>query len=409
MTATLNGRACAEVRATLPRYGVGTAWVTLTDADALPAGPGALTLNVAGLLLVGTVEKQGERAGLRSVEMMCGYGGWLRAVEPAGFQADNLVSVESYARALALATGERFLEADLRAYSLVKLGPTVARLGGIEAGALLSQALALATGEVVPWWVQPDGVTRLGARTGAAVTADKIDSDDTGRAIVYALEDATPLLPGATIDGLVVDELRITATGDSVREVAIVTGVGEDEETIGAKLRRIVLWIVGPYVSAARVYRYVVREVFVDGRIRCTPVKALLAPTLDRVRYWPGLAGGRAVPQVGSEILIQFADGDHRAPVVVAFQPAVSGGAGIPTRVEVDGTLVRLASASTAPAVARVSDTCTALAQDSVTGTVYYRNGGAWAPIQQVAGAPTLLDNGTAVTILTGSSKVQAG
>lgn len=415
MTATISGRACSEVRLTMPRYGTWTAWVTLADAGALPEGPGSASLSVAGLALVGTVEEQGERAGFQGARLVGGFGGWGAAPPPAGFQADNLVSVETFARALALAVGEVVPEEDLRAYRATKLGTTVARLGGLEAGALLSQALALPSGQVVPWWVQADGRTRLGARSGAAVTADKIDSDETGRAFVYALDDATPLLPGGTIDGLVIDELRLTATGDSVREVAVTSAAGEDEGTLSAKFRRLVLQVIGPLVFAARIYRYTVDTVHADGRISARPVRSLLAPTLDRKPLWPGLAGGRAVPQEGSMILVQFADGDHRAPVVVGFEPATGGG--IPIRTELDGALVRLGSAGAAPYVARVGDVIGRLvaegpnlfysAGDNASGAPYVAL--ATNPFPSPPSPPAPIVPGTLLVITSGSSKVQAG
>lgn len=348
MTATLSGRVCSEVRATLPRYGYWTGWATLTDADAVSEVAGALTLSVAGLSLLCTCVRQGERGGVRTVELVGGYGGWRREAGPAGFRADNLVKISSYADKLALAVGEHI---QLASGVDRQLGVVAARLGTIAASDLLSQVCALPVGAaVVPWWVAPDGITRIGPRTGAAIAVDAVDSDDLARRVSFAEDDAAPLLPGATYSGATVEQLELYATPGSVQEVVTLAPSGEEPRTFAALFRRFILSVMGPHVSATRIYRYVVREVAADGRIRAIPVRSVLAPDLSGLRVWPGLAGGRCRPKAGSEILVQFADGDPcaSAACVVGFTPAVYGATpllrlGIPERTELDGDEVVLA------------------------------------------------------------------
>lgn len=363
MTATLNGRLCSTVRVTLPRYGVWSAWATLATADAVSPSPGGALLEVAGLSLVGTVKRQGGRAGLRSVELEGGFGGWSKPVpttgKGGGLIAGNLVRLETVAASIALAAGERVA---LAAGVDRKLGEVVAaRLGAVDAGALLSQACASPAGAaVVPWWVDVDGTTRLGARSGAAVTAKAVDVDDLARAYSYAVDDAAQLLPGATIEGSPIVELRIEASGTEVREIATVAVGTEEPHTVTALLRRLILRVVGPHVSSRTLYRYVVRKRYPDGRLLAAPVRSLLAPELDGLRIWPGIAGGRCKPKEGSEILVQFADGDPvaSAACVVGFSPADAGTLAIPDRVELDGDEVVFANGTRA--VARVNDTVNA-------------------------------------------------
>lgn len=344
MTATLNGRLCSSVKVIMPRYGVWSAWATLATEDAVATTAGGALLSVAGLSLTGTVKRQGVRNGLRSVEIDGGYGGWSRPVPTrgGGLTLGNLVSLSVFAAKLAEAAGERV---QLASGVDRKLGETVARLGALDAGALLSQACAAPAGAaVVPWWVAPDGTTWLGPRTGAAVSALAVDADALGRAYVYAEDDAIGLVPGCTIDGAPVVELVIEA-GETVREVATVAVGGEDPETFWGLLRRFALRVLGPHVSARTLYRYVVKQVYTDGRIRAVPVRSFLAPELDRIRYWPGIAGARCKPKVDTEILVQFADGDPvaSAACVVGFAPADVGTAAIPERAEIDGDEVVLA------------------------------------------------------------------
>lgn len=386
MTATLNGRLCSSVRVTLPRYGVWSAWATLATADAVETTPGGAMLVVAGIELVGTVKRQGERTGLRSVELEGGFGGWGRPVaatgKGGGLYWGNLVDLKSIADSIALKAGERV---EVATGVNRKLGETVAaRLGAVDAGALLSQACASPAGAaVVPWWVDTDGTTRLGARTGAAVTAKAVDVDDLARAYSYAEDNALPLLPGATIDGSPIVELRIEASGEEVRAVATVAVGAEEPHTVSALFRRLILRVVGPHVSSRTLYRYVVRRRYDDGRLLATPVRSLLAPTLDGLRVWPGIAGGRCKPKEGSELLVQFADGDPvaSAACVVGFSPADTGSAGIPERAELDGDEVVLAS-GTLPvgrggATYRIASTVIPAPTNDITISIFDPDGGA--------------------------------
>jgi hypothetical protein len=346
MTATLNRAALSEVRLQIPRYGWPTAWATMqaTNAPAVSETPGALMLEVAGLSIVTTAIRQGTRAELRTVQLVGGYGGWRRAVRPQGFRVGNLVSLGSYAADIARVAGERVA---LAPGVDRKLAAVSARLGEASAGALLSQACALPAGSaVVPWWVDLDGTTRLGPRTGEAVTSQAADSDPLGRRVQFVEDNAAPLLPGGTFGGATIEEFRLECDGETVRETITLAVVDEEPRTFAASMRRLMLALFGPHVSARTLYRYVVREVYGDGRIRAVPVRSALAPDLDGLRVWPGIAGGRCRPQVSSEILVQFADGDPVADAacIVGFQPAVTGGTGIPTQAELDAEEIVLAN-----------------------------------------------------------------
>lgn len=358
MTATLNGRLCSEVRVAIPRFGAGTAFVTIADSDPVSDAAGAVTLLVAGLTLRCTAVHQGERNGLRSVELVTGYGGWRKPAPMVGggFFLGNL-KLSTYALALAKALGEDMVvTATDRA-----IGPVAARLGGESSAGVLSLACASPSGApVVPWFVANDGVTTLGPRPVLGeITADATDSDDLERWYVYNEEDASALMPGATLGGRPVEELRIEATPDVVRQVVSLGSIspapGSFVHTLGAALRRFVLETLGPRVAAARIYRYRVSSAS-GGRIKARPVRTLLAPDLEGATFWPGLAGGRAQPKEGSEILVQFADGDIGYPVVVAFMPATVGSGGIPVVTELDGERVNLGDGASGELVARLTD-----------------------------------------------------
>jgi len=354
MTATLNDRLCTEVGLAMPRYGNWRARVQLQDEDALPTTPGGVTLVVAGLTLTGTVLEQGERSGQRGAEVVGGMGGWSRPVPPLphGLTA-NGVKLSTYVQALALAAGERMAFGS----GVVDrpLGVVVARLGQQGAAELLTEVCASPSGAVViPWWVDIDGTTRLGARTGAATDGEFTDAEDLDRWRIYTVDDASDLLPGGTIAGRTIEEIRIDASGDNVSVLATLATTGVAPQTFAAKLRRYALGLLGPRVAARTIYRYKVREVFDATRVRAVPVRALLAPDLPSLRIWPGIPGGRGRVQVGSEVLIQFADGDTGFPVLVGFAPSIAGTKGYPDTSEIDAAQVLLGDAT--EYVARLTD-----------------------------------------------------
>jgi len=413
MTATANDRVCTNISATIPRYGNWRADITLGDDEPLPAGAGAITLVSSGITLRGTIAEQGTRAGRLGAEIVGGFGGWALAApvrttptRPQAQRADSGVKLGAFAAALAADVGE---VVELAAGLDRALGVTVPRLGAESAGAVLSLACASPAGSsVVPWWVRPaDGVTVLGARVGAAVDAVEspaLDSGATDRWRSFALLDASALLPGATVDGRTVEELVITATGDKGSQVVTLA----EDDTIYAVFRRAVLAVLGPRVAATRIYRYQVIGIEADGRYRAIPRRATLAPTLTGLPLWSGFAGHYATPKVGSDVLVQFADGDPGFPVVVGFQPPDR--AGTPTLAGILADEIRLAG--TTP-IALLGSLAGKLAFDGnpVAPALYYQAIplGPYVAVAPTVGPPLPVFPGTDVTITTGSSIVRAG
>jgi hypothetical protein len=91
-----------------------------------------------------------------------------------------------------------------------------------------------------------------------------------------------------------------------------------------------------------RPYSYRVRIVHTDGRVDLEPVsKTKGLEPIPNVDHWTGIAGGAARPAVGSMVLVDFADGDPRTPVLVSYQPLRSAG-GKPSRVSIDAITVQI-------------------------------------------------------------------
>lgn len=357
MTATLNDRTCATVRASIPRYGVGRADVLMADMAILSEAPGAASLIVAGLTLRATVVQQGVFGGQRSAQLVFGYGGWRKVAPPQGYRQGNPVKLEDFAVTLGSVVGE-VVETSSAARGR-QLGRLVTRLGAIDAGSLLSHACALPPGSApVPWWIAPNGTTQLGERLGAAipVALQHVDADPLDRWRAYASDVAGPLLPGAVVDGRTAEELQVRVDGTSSTLVVTLGTAATVADTPASWMRRVVIGILGPHVSASRIYRYTLTKIMEDGRYNARPVRSALAPDLAGLAFWPGIAGARCKPQEDSQILVQFADGNPADPIVVGFEPARAAGLGIPQVTELDGARVNLGDGAAGQRVACLTD-----------------------------------------------------
>lgn len=93
-------------------------------------------------------------------------------------------------------------------------------------------------------------------------------------------------------------------------------------------------------------HRYRVAAVRADGRVDLVPVATGALQALPNVDHWAGVAGGSALPMVGSVVLVAFADGDPTAPVLVSYQPLRSAG-GKPTRTTIDAATLQLGPTAT--------------------------------------------------------------
>jgi hypothetical protein len=68
------------------------------------------------------------------------------------------------------------------------------------------------------------------------------------------------------------------------------------------------------------VYRYRVVRLAVDGRLELQAVRQLPGlPDLAPISVWPGVAGAHADLQLGTEVLVQFVEGDRAQPIVTGF------------------------------------------------------------------------------------------
>lgn len=161
--------------------------------------------------------------------------------------------------------------------------------------------------------------------------------------------------------------------------------------------RAILQALVGTLAPYA-VWEY--RVVSVDSA--APPVKVSVRPTSDLnpfgpqagMTLWPGPSGTVAVPQVGSLVRLQFADGSPTKPMIVGLDPNAA-----PTMVFV--------GEETGPFAARVGDSVavTGVTAPTPTGLIFTApSGGGPCVVTQGTGPTAYKLTGT---ITSGSSKVQ--
>ena len=168
----------------VPAYGTWVADVALALAGEL-VNPVRLT--VGNLSLVGSIVRAGVYAGSRAYRLVGGAGGWRQDIAAKSYVRSSGVQADMVLRDLAIETGETMADAPT-----TYLGTSYARLAGPA-----SRTLAALCPR---WYVDNDGVTRIGSRASAPITSEFTPTNRNGGAgtLEIATEDNAAWLPGRT-------------------------------------------------------------------------------------------------------------------------------------------------------------------------------------------------------------------
>ncbi len=308
-SATLNGRRATSARTNVPGWGC---WYADATVDAEVEISGAVTLQIADLSLKGTIIAGGPAKGRSDFRIVAGAGKWGNMIPRKPYANDAGVKRSRVIADAAAECGETFDAGD----DTVKVGPAFVRKEG-PACRVLEQ---LAPGA---WYIDNDGVTRLGKRPagkpGAGVTHGPVDR--ARGTVTLASESITSIMPGLVVDGLeVVDVLH---------EINAKTGL---RSTVwgrrGTGLSRMLeAWRnIARQEDPDRAFRGVTeyRVVSLEGeRLNLQPVRVSTGmPDLLRVSVRPGVAGVRSDAALGARVLVGFVDSDPARPAVLAFEDA---------------------------------------------------------------------------------------
>jgi hypothetical protein len=218
---TLGAQRIKSVEVHLPTSGQWWASVQLEQGAVPPAG--LVTLTIADLALVGSVvpAQSGLDATALPGTIIMGGAGWLTALPspPPSWQADGGVNLLTVLRRLGAVAGQALVEPTDANGSPVnpRLGTAYAMSAGPVRAAL--SALVARAG-VGPWWVDPLGVTRFGARTGTAAPTNvyQVTRRNLRRGVrVLGLSGiVTPFLPGNSIEGVTIGRLVVRETSGAM-------------------------------------------------------------------------------------------------------------------------------------------------------------------------------------------------
>lgn len=344
-TATLSDRDVLRCTVVLPRWGVWHADVLVASGDDLEQGA-ACVLELAGLRLVGSVQRGGSYRERGWYRIRGGSGGWTTTIPERAYRNAAGVKLRTVLDDAARESGET-----LGTYTDRRIGPAFVRQRG--AGVLVLDQL-----EPDGWYVDEAGVTQIGARPAAAYSLPfvVVDSMPATPGVVVSAESLVGLVPGAvlTVDGATIEAatVRHELTPDGLRSHVWGTGGGLDR--MAGAMGRIIdartawAWYLGAY-------EYLVAAV-VGGFLDLRPARAAAhLPKLANVPMGTGTPGASGEPVAGSSVVVQFLDGDPTRPRVVGYE-GPSGGAHEPATaalmaagaVEVGGTEASVAATAAA-------------------------------------------------------------
>jgi hypothetical protein len=287
------------------------AWRADLLLDHGEAPTGAATVTIGDLSLVGTVLRSGLDAADRPHATVIGGRGWFASVtSPRAFQSDSGVRLSTVLATLAAGAGQAIIQPADR---------TIGEYYELQASrpgepVTYSDALNdLSRAGLAPVWrVDPDGVTRFGARTAQAVTgrATLLWSDRGTGLATYGLDAPATWLPGNTVDGASIDRIDIREAGGKLEADVWLT---EATAPIRDLVRRMVA-----HELADQIRIYIVSSCDADtGNLNLVPPPdAQHLPQIRACKQWT-IAGARVIATQGTEVLVWMRK--RTRPICFAF------------------------------------------------------------------------------------------
>ncbi len=309
----LSGLLVSRVELHVPKFGSWRADVTIAGGVEAPTGDVLLT--VGDLELHGTVQRSGLDGPGKPRATVIGGAGWEDVLAaPMSYQSDAGVRLSTILRDLSTRAGEPIEQPTDR---------TIAERFAAPAGTRHRDVLAaLQRGGYVPAWrVDPDGVTRFGARAGATVTAraDEMRRDAALGIVTLGIDSPASFLPGGVLqDGSVIERIVVRETAGKLEADAWVS-----DASVRASVLRMVAEAF-PVLVYGYPRTYHVAAVLDDGRLdlEAPPDQRRYLPELQAAEQW-SLGGAIVTPAVGAEVLVAFRDADPTRYVVLGWAPGV--------------------------------------------------------------------------------------
>lgn len=308
---TLDGLPVTSCRVNMPAFGV---WWAEVEIDRPEALSGAATIALLDLTLRGTIVSGGVWQGRARYRIAAGAGGWGRVVGATSYANDLGVKASSVVGDAAAACGET-----IGAAPTGSVGFAYTRAEG-PASRVLEDVAEHA------WYVDSDGVTQFGARTGGTYTggATRVATDPAQGRIELAPTAVADLLPGVVVDGLTAVDVEHVLDAGKLRTTVYGRRGTASSRMDAAMAALIDARTAGHRYFAPWEYRVMLRA---GERYDLQAVRVSDGmPDLHRVRVRPGVGGCTTHAALGSLVLVAFVNGDPARPVVVGFDDADSGG-----------------------------------------------------------------------------------
>lgn len=307
------------VRTLTLRVGNAGPWVADVELTEAPNLFGPVVLTIGEAALHGTIVPQETSVfGLSfSARVVGGANGWGRVLSRKGYHNDAGIKAQLLAEDAAREVGE----------TLGSFTPERERIGIDYARAMLtaSTVLEYAAGSA-PWWVDYAGVTHVGERTHTAIPRDAyalLDFDELNQVATLGVNQLEALLVGGELNedrlgpARIIRDLEVTTADNSPLHATAWCG---GDNTGAGRLARIIRRLLERTAETRLfgVYRYRVAAMRGDQRVDLQAVRADL-PDLRAIAQWPGAPGLSATLTPGTEVLVQFIDGDFGQPVLSAY------------------------------------------------------------------------------------------
>lgn len=385
-TPLLAGRRLTKLELHVPWLGPWYADCVLDDTADLS---GRQTLTWGDVQLQGTIAPSfsGAFIGLPTVRLVAGANGWSKAVRPKAYHNDAGVKLRTVAADVASEVGET---TGTLPDASSRFGSDYVRFAG-RASLTLTRCAQLAA-----WYVDYAGVTHIGDRSSPLKpppTALISNYDPRSHVVVAKLSSLADVAIGMTLSDprfpsdLVVRELLITAAPDGLEARLWCGPAANPTSRLGSAFRNAVRQVTDGTLNCK--YRYRVVSQNSDGRLNLQAVRRGSHPDAILVPVRMGVPGISADHTPGTEVLVEFIEGDPSLPIVTAY-PDQRSSEFTADKLTIGGT--------TGPAAARVGDTVKILLPPAVCTVIV---GGVPSP-----GTIVFPTGYTLGQIMTGSGKV---
>lgn len=296
-------------------------WTAELDFEATPDVSGQVEIRVGSLVLRGTVRPtlNGEYVEQRRCVVVGGAGGWSHQVPRKQYHNDAKLKARLIADDVAREVGE----------TIGSFVPGSERVGVdyVRSAGVASRVLEHVIGET-PWWIGYDGRTNVGPRPEVPLPLDAqcdvLGYDPRNRVLTFAVVDPGIVQIGSVIrqspltEPQTIREFELYVTPGSTRVLAWVGGSAGERGRLAGLLEAIARRATDRPLYGK--YRYRVISQRDDGRVELQAVRRDVGlPDLKPIRVWPGVAGAAAELTRGTEVLVEFIEGDPMQPIVTHF------------------------------------------------------------------------------------------